>query len=77
MLRIVRNFRDGMGDRVRTDSTHSECNDFTRGLRQGCVLSPLLCNVFFAAALRVVLVRFSQDEDIVRDLVQLSDTGVQ
>ena len=55
MLRIVRNFRDGMGDRVRTDSTHSECNDFTRGLRQGCVLSPLLCNVFFAAALRVVL----------------------
>lgn len=34
----------------------------------------LLFNVFLAAALRVVLVvRFSQDEAIVGDLVQLSD----
>ena len=40
------------------------------------MLSPLLFDVFFAAALHVVLVRFSKDEDIVRGLVQLNDAGV-
>ena len=35
-----------------------------------------LFNVFFAAALHVLLVRFSQDEAIVRDSVQISDAGV-
>ena len=39
-------------------------------------MSPLLFNVFFAAALYVVLVRFSGDEAIVRDLIQLKDAGV-
>ena len=31
--------------------------------------------MFFAAALHVVLVRFTKDEAIVRDLVQLNDAG--
>ena len=74
MLRIIRSFHDGMRARVRTDDgEHSELFDVTQGLRQGCVLSPLLFNVFFAAALHVVL---SQNEAIVRDLVQISDAGV-
>ena len=33
------------------------------------MLSPLLYNVFFAAVIQVVLVSFSEDKDIVRDLV--------
>ena len=40
------------------------------------MLSPLLSNTLFAAALHVVLVRFSKDEAIVRDLVQPNDDGV-
>ena len=74
MLRIIRNYPDGMRASVRTDACErSQCFAFTQGLRQGCVLSLLLFNVFFAAALHVVLVRFSKDKAIVRDLAQHSD----
>ena len=56
---------------VRTDDgEHSESFD---GLQQGCVMSPLLFNVFFAVVIHVVLVRFGEDEDIVRDLVHLEE----
>ena len=39
----------------------------------GCVLSPLLFNVFFAAILRVVLERFSKDAGILADLIHLHE----
>ena len=65
MLTIIRNFHEGMWTCVRTDDgEHSEWFDVPQGLRQGCVLSPLLFNVFFAAALHVVLVRFSKFQQI-------------
>ena len=77
MLKSIRNLHEGMRARVRTDDgKHSEWFDVTQGPRQGCVISPLLFIVFFAAALHVVLVGFSPDNATVRDLVQLRDTGV-
>ena len=37
------------------------------------MLSPLLLNIFFAAATEVVLVRFSEDDTILKDLVYLEE----
>ena len=74
---IIRNLHEGMRARVRTDDgEHSEWFDVTQGPRQGCVLSPLPSNVLFAAALHVVLVRFSKDEVAVRDWIHFNDAGL-
>ena len=74
MLTFVRQFHEGTRARVRTDDgEHSEWFDVTQGLRQGCVLSPLLFNIVFAAVTHAVVVGFSEDPDIVRDLVQLEE----
>ena len=55
MLAVIRQFHDGMWACVRLDDGEwSDMFDVEQGLRQGCVLAPLLFNIFFAAVLRVV-----------------------
>ena len=51
----------------------SEWFKVAHGLRQRCVLSPLLFNVFFAAILLVAPERFSKDEGILADLIHLQE----
>ena len=73
MPAIIRLFRDGMRAGVRLDD--AECSvmfDVENGLRQGCVLVPLLLNTLLTVVLRVAEKRFTADDAVVVDsMVQL------
>ena len=72
MLAVIRQFHDGMETCVRLDD--GECSDkfdVGQSLSQGCVLAPLLFNMFFTAVLRVAEKRFLADAAITDNMVQL------
>eukprot|EP00662_Eupelagonemidae_sp_cell21_P057961 gene57961-biopygen51883 len=51
MLSIIKSYPDGMEARVRCDGGLSEPFAVRRGVRQGCILAPLLMNCFYAAVM--------------------------
>ena len=68
MPAIIRLFRDGMRAGVRLDD--AECSvmfDVENGLRQGCVLVPLMLNTLLTVVLRVAEKRFTADDAVVVD----------
>ena len=75
MIAVIRQFHDGMRACVRPD--YGVCSNWfevEQGIRQGCMSSPLLFNIFFAAVLNVVLQRLSEEPAILAELVHLKES---
>ena len=72
MISAIRQFHDGMRACVRLDErVCSRWFAVEQGLRQGCVLAPLLFNIFFAVVINVASTRFKADKGIMDALVHL------
>ena len=74
MISVIRQFHDGMRACVRLDDrVCSRGFAVEQGLCQGCVLAPLLFNIFFAAVINVASTRFKADKGIMDALVHLRE----
>ena len=72
IISVIRQLHDGMRACVRLgDRVCSRYFAVEQGLRQGCVLAPLLFNIFFAAVINVACTRFKADKGIMDALVHL------
>ena len=73
-IAAIQQFDDGMTACVQSDDgVYSDRTEVEQRLRQECVVSSLLFNIFFAAVLNVALQRFSQDMVILAKLVHLME----
>ena len=71
MISVIRQFHDGMRACVQLDDRMcSRWLTVEQGFRQGCVLAPLLFNIF-VAVINVTSTRFKADEGILDALVHL------
>ena len=82
MVEAIRQIHDGIRACVRiANGVCSEWFEVAQGLRQGCTISPLLFNVFFAAILLVALLliveRFNEDTDKILQILPISKSGCQ
>ena len=70
VISVIRQFHDGMRACVRLDDrVSSRWFAVERGLRQGCILAPLLFNILFAAVINVVSARVKAGKGIMDALV--------
>ena len=72
MISVIRQIHDGMRACVRLDDrVCSRWFAVEQGLRQGCVLAPLLFDIFFAAVINVAFTHFKADKSIMDAFLHL------